>query len=171
MIYTYVNLHFSQQKNQKCILILISFQNFLIEQLPRSIFELLAEDRNNDFCSQLLWSKDPRIKLSVFLHPIITKFNVDAKGNELMQSQDDGLDEFFWVNHLAKLTNLVHLNLVKFYFKDKFTIVLRYYCSDINQNKEMFFYTCQKCQKSNVTFMVLTSYTCEIISNNFKSLQ
>ena len=51
-----------------------------------------------------LWSKDPRIKLGLFLHPSIRKFGVDGKGNELMlmQQQDEfgssfgGLDELFW---------------------------------------------------------------------------
>ena len=69
-----------------------------------------------------LWSKDPRIKLSIFLHPYITRFNVDGKGNELMLMQQNesegmaggmsgGLDEFFWCAHIRRLVNLTHLNL------------------------------------------------------------
>lgn len=105
----------------------------LITTLPLTVFEQLAEDRNSrkSFSSGLhgiqshnsnllLWSKDPRIKLGLFLHPSISKFNVDGKGNELMlmQQQDDfggpfvgGLDEFFWCAQLTSLVNLVHLNL------------------------------------------------------------
>ena len=110
--------------------------------LPITIFEHLAEDRNESNRSRslltsssgisyfgsshhsqcLLWSKDPRIKLSIFLHPHITRFNVDGKGNELMLMQQNdseglaggmggGLDEFFWCAHLRRLVNLTHLNL------------------------------------------------------------
>ena len=109
--------------------------------LPITIFEHLAEDRNesnrsrSSFTSNgnalfgsshhnhcLLWSKDPRIKLSIFLHPHITRFNVDGKGNELMLMQQNesegmaggmggGLDEFFWCAHVRRLVNLTHLNL------------------------------------------------------------
>ena len=56
-------------------------QERLISSLPLSVFEQLVEERNshNGVCSQLLWSKDPRIKLAVFLHSSISRFNVDAK--------------------------------------------------------------------------------------------
>ena len=109
--------------------------------MPITIFEHLAEDRNESsrsgglstnsgsvlFSSShhlhlSLWSKDPRIKLGIFLHPRITRFNVDSKGNELMLMQQNeseglaggmggGLDEFFWCAHIRRLVNLTHLNL------------------------------------------------------------
>lgn len=112
-----------------------------IFSLPITIFEHLAEDRNESNRSRstfssnssslfgsnhhnncLLWSKDPRIKLSIFLHPYITRFNVDGKGNELMLMQQNesegmaggmggGLDEFFWCAHIRRLVNLTTLNL------------------------------------------------------------
>ena len=113
-----------------------------IFSVPITIFENLAEHRNDDrnrprtsrsnnshslFGSNhhnncWLWSKDPRIKLSIFLHPYITRFNVDGKGNELMLMQQNesegmaggmsgGLDEFFWCAHIRRLVNLTHLNL------------------------------------------------------------
>ena len=79
----------------------------MIQSLPLTIFESLSDDRNARTRHQnslFLWSKDPRIKLGLFLHPSIRKFGVDGKGNELMlmQQQDDfgssfgGLDELFW---------------------------------------------------------------------------
>ena len=85
-------------------------QNYLVSQLPLTIFEDLSDDRNSQAQSHL-WSKDARIKLAVFLHPVLTRFGVDSKGNELFQTPDDGLDEFFWCTQLRNLTNLTHLNL------------------------------------------------------------
>ena len=119
------------------------YTKLLFFSLPITIFEHLAEDRNesnrsrSSFTSNsngnalfgsshhnhcLLWSKDPRIKLGIYLHPHITRFNVDGKGNELMLMQQNenegmaggmggGLDEFFWCAHLRRLVNLTHLNL------------------------------------------------------------
>ena len=58
--------------------------------LFQSTFEHLVEERNSKCRGGfLLWSKDPRIKLGVFLHPCITKFSVDCKGNEMMLMPPD----------------------------------------------------------------------------------
>jgi len=107
--------------NEECTIEIARLQERLISALPSTVFEQLVEERNshNGVCSQLLWSKDPRIKLAVFLHPSISRFNVDAKGNELLRhsachqsgDQDGGLDEFFWCAQIRRLSNLVALNL------------------------------------------------------------
>jgi len=67
--------------NEECTIEIARLQERLISALPSTVFEQLVEERNshNGVCSQLLWSKDPRIKLAVFLHPSISRFNVDAK--------------------------------------------------------------------------------------------
>ena len=104
--------------NQDCVDAIQELQNYLISTLPLTVFQHLADDRNA--CARthnplLFWSLDPRIKLGLFLHPSITKFAVDNKGNELMlnQSHDEfsGLDDFFWCAHIQRLVNLVYLNL------------------------------------------------------------
>ena len=83
-----------------------------------------------------MWSKDPRIKLGLFLHPSIRKFNVDGKGNELMlmQQQDEfgtssigGLDELFWCAHIRRLVNLIHLNL-NLITTDEILLLIGNYC-------------------------------------------
>jgi len=119
---TNIFLEHGSYGNKDCVDAITDLQNHLIASLPLTVFEHLAEDRNSRTSNQnslVLWSKDPRIKLGLFLHPSIRKFNVDGKGNELMlmQSHDDfgsnsgGLDEFFWCAHIRRLVNLVHLNL------------------------------------------------------------
>ena len=67
--------------SQDCTIEIARLQEKLTSSLPLSVFEELVEERNthNGACGQLLWSKDPRIKLAVFLHPSISSFNVDAK--------------------------------------------------------------------------------------------
>lgn len=114
-------LEFGCYGNEDCIRAVEKLQSLLVDQLPLTVFEGLADERNESL-QHLLWSKDPRIKLSAFLHKSITRFNVDAKGNELMMQpgsagiypsdQDYGcLDEFFWCKQIARLTNLTSLNL------------------------------------------------------------
>ncbi len=98
-----------------CMSAVARLQSYLISSVPLSIFEHLLEDRNSRIkrCA-LFWSKDPRIKLAVFLHPSITKFGVDGKGNEMMlmnPEENGGLDDFFWSTHLRHLGNLVFLNM------------------------------------------------------------
>ena len=138
---TNIFLEHGSYGNEDCISAIEELQVYLINSLPITIFEHLAENRNelnrrrtlaasstsssllgyshhNQF---LLWSKDPRIKLSIFLHPHITRFNIDGKGNELMlmeQNESDGfsggmggLDELFLCAHIRRLVNLTHLNL------------------------------------------------------------
>jgi hypothetical protein len=125
-------LEYGSYGNQDCLDAIADIQSQLTSTLPLVVFEHLAEDRNSPetdrrsrthhYTSVLLWSKDPRIKLGLFLHPSIRRFSVDGRGNELMlmQQQDDfslgtsiigGLDEFFWCAHLRRLTNLVQLSL------------------------------------------------------------
>lgn len=76
-----MNYHLSAPILQECTIEIARLQERLISALPSTVFEQLVEERNshNGVCSQLLWSKDPRIKLAVFLHPSISRFNVDAK--------------------------------------------------------------------------------------------
>ncbi len=116
--------------NQDCVNAIQELQSYLTTLLPLTVFEHLSEDRNSTTRNHnplIYWSKDPRIKLGLFLHPSIRKFVVDNKGNELMLSQphDDitstsavgslannsGLDDFFWCAHIRRLVNLVYLNL------------------------------------------------------------
>jgi len=107
--------------NEDCTAEIARLQKMLVSSLPTIVFEQLVEARNSHkgVCSQLLWSKDPRIKLAVFLHPSISRFNVDAKGNELLRhsaghqsnDHDGGLDELFWCAQISRLSNLVALNL------------------------------------------------------------
>ncbi len=106
--------------NEDCAREISRLQDRLVSHLPTTVFEHLVEDRNGmqTRASELLWSKDPRIKLGVLMHPSITRFNVDHKGNELFQTPqhsggdgDGGLDEFFWCSRLGRLANLVALNL------------------------------------------------------------
>jgi hypothetical protein len=103
--------------NEECMTEIERMQERLFTDLPLTVFEHLVDDRNSQTRgNQLLWSKDPRIKLGVFLHPSISRFNVDAKGNELFQPQqhhdhDGGLDEFFWCAQIRRLANLVVINL------------------------------------------------------------
>lgn len=59
--------------NEECHQAMEELQAFLVSYLPTSVFEQLAEDRNSHLKSPLLWSKDPRIKLGVFLHPSISR--------------------------------------------------------------------------------------------------
>jgi len=116
---TNIFLEHGSYSNHECVDAINDLQNYLTSNVPLTIFEHLAEDRNS--CTRnhnplIIWSKDQRIKLGLFLHPSIRKFTVDNKGNELMLSQphDDihnGLDDFFWCAHIPRLVNLVYLNL------------------------------------------------------------
>jgi hypothetical protein len=99
-----------------CAVALAHLQDFLISTLPLSLFEQLAEERNVTKSNTPSWSwyGDQRIKLSLFMHPSLTHFGVDSKGNELMQpiaNEDNGLDEWFWRAHLGRMNNLVELGL------------------------------------------------------------
>ena len=139
---TNIFLEHGSYGNEECLCAIEDLQIYLINSLPTTIFEHLAESRNepnrygtpslthnssslfgSSHHNQLfLWSKDPRIKLSIFLNPHISRFNVDGKGNELMLMQQTeseglaggmggGLDEIFWCAHIQRLVNLTHLNL------------------------------------------------------------
>lgn len=99
-------------KSVECSRAIKRLQHHLVMQLPLTVFEHLVRERNRSrIRTQYCWSDDQRIKLGVFLHPNIAHFEVDNKGNELMQHQDDGLDEMFWCNQIHKLVNLTHLSL------------------------------------------------------------
>lgn len=124
--------------NTYCTDAIRMLQDYLIQSLPLTIFESLSDDRNARTRHQnslFLWSKDPRIKLGLFLHPSIRKFGVDGKGNELMlmQQQDDfgssfgGLDELFWCAHISRLVNLVQLNL-NLITTDEILLLIGNYC-------------------------------------------
>jgi len=116
---TNIFLEHGSYGNQDCVDAINDLQNCLTSNLPLTIFEHLSDDRNS--CTRnhnplIIWSKDQRIKLGLFLHPSIRKFTVDNKGNELMLSQPhedihSGLDDFFWCAHIPRLVNLVCLNL------------------------------------------------------------
>ena len=74
---TAIFLEYGSYGNEDCLEAIDLLQNHLLATLPQSIFQHLSEDRNstnkNSF-QLLIWSKDPRIKLGVFLHPSLTKF-------------------------------------------------------------------------------------------------
>ena len=87
---TNIFLEHGSYGNQDCVDAINDLQKYLTSNVPLTIFEHLAEDRNS--CTRnhnplIIWSKDQRIKLGLFLHPSIRKFTVDNKGNELMLSQ------------------------------------------------------------------------------------
>lgn len=125
--------------NEDCVEAIRELQSYLITLLPLTVFEHLLEERNS--CSRnhnplLYWSKDPRIKLGLFLHPNIRKFMVDNKGNELMliQHRDElgntGLDDFFWCAHIQRLVNLVYLNL-NLITTDEILVLVGKYCQKL----------------------------------------
>lgn len=136
---TNIFLEHGSYGNQECTDAIGELQKYLVQSLPQTIFEHLSEDRNARTRHQnslVLWSKDPRIKLGLFLHPSIRKFNVDGKGNELMlmQQQDEfgtssigGLDELFWCAHIRRLVNLIHLNL-NLITTDEILLLIGNYC-------------------------------------------
>lgn len=140
---TNIFLEHGSYGNQDCLDAINDLQNYLISMLPLTVFEHLAEDRNSRTRNHnplFLWSKDPRIKLGLFLHPNIRKFNVDGKGNELMlmQQHDDfgnsnsgvnggGLDDFFWCAHIRRLVNLIDLNL-NLITTDEILLLIGNYC-------------------------------------------
>ena len=87
---TNIFLEHGSYGNQECVDAINDLQKYLTSNVPLTIFEHLAEDRNS--CTRnhnplIIWSKDQRIKLGLFLPPTIRKFTVDNKGNELMLSQ------------------------------------------------------------------------------------
>lgn len=139
---TNIFLEHGSYGNQECTDAIGELQNYLIQSLPLTIFENLSEDRNSRTRNQnplLLWSKDPRIKLGLFLHPSIRKFSVDGKGNELMlmQQQDElasggmgGLDEIFWCAHIRRLSNLIYLNL-NLITTDEILLLIGNYCQKL----------------------------------------
>eukprot|EP00096_Caligus_rogercresseyi_P011618 TRINITY_DN4621_c0_g1_i1.p1 TRINITY_DN4621_c0_g1~~TRINITY_DN4621_c0_g1_i1.p1 ORF type:complete len:551 (-),score=135.90 TRINITY_DN4621_c0_g1_i1:281-1933(-) len=100
---------------------IMTLQGFLSDTLPSSVFEDLCDIRNlvppfqdsSSFGSYCItnWLRDPRIKLSIYLYPGLTRFTVDPDGNELPQNLIDGMDEIFWCVHLARLQNLTTLQL------------------------------------------------------------
>ncbi len=115
-------LNFGGYGSPECAKAIETMQEQLVSHLPLSTLEDLAEERNNSrLCGSrgVAWNRDARIKLSVFLHPNVTRFSVDTKGNELMQvstvstSQDgsDELDELFWRSQMGRMSNLVSLSL------------------------------------------------------------
>ncbi|XP_040578992.1 uncharacterized protein [Lepeophtheirus salmonis] len=96
------------------------FQSFLCDILPTTVFEDLCDIRNfvnsyedESFRSYCItsWLRDPRIKLSIYLYPGLSRFTVDPDGNELPQNLIDGMDEIFWCRHLSRLNNLTSLRL------------------------------------------------------------
>ena len=108
-------------------------QSYLTSSLPTAVYERLSEERNAGSKNEFLWNRDQRIKLGVYMHESITRFCVDAKGNEVVTlggsdvgggsgfdlgsgngnggSHDGGIDEFFWCAQIRNLSNLVHLDL------------------------------------------------------------
>jgi hypothetical protein len=78
---TTIFLEYGSFGNEDCREAIEQLQKHLLAALPLSVFEQLSEDRNS--CTRnnyqganqlLIWSKDPRIKLGVFLHPSLTRF-------------------------------------------------------------------------------------------------
>jgi len=54
-----------------------ALQEYLITNLPLTLFEILGSDRNlanRQYQNAFFWIKDPRIKLALFMHPSITAF-------------------------------------------------------------------------------------------------
>lgn len=140
---TNIFLEHGSYANQECLDAVTSLQKHLISFMPLTLFEQLAEDRNSRNRNNnplFLWSKDPRIKLALFLHPSMRKFTVDGKGNELLflqQGSDDfgnngtsGLDDFFWCAHIRRLVNLVELNL-NLIATDEILILVGNFCSKL----------------------------------------
>jgi len=142
---TNIFLEHGSYGNQDCVDAINDLQKYLTSNVPLTIFEHLAEDRNS--CTRnhnplIIWSKDQRIKLGLFLHPSIRKFTVDNKGNELMLSQvkfclqpghDDihsGLDDFFWCAHIPRLVNLIYLNL-NLITTDEILILIGKFCQKL----------------------------------------
>jgi len=140
---TNIFLEHGSYANQDCLDAVSKLQKHLISFMPLTLFEQLAEDRNSRNRNNnplFLWSKDPRIKLALFLHPSMRKFTVDGKGNELLflqQGTDDfgnngtsGLDDFFWCAHIRRLVNLVELNL-NLIATDEILLLVGNYCSKL----------------------------------------
>ena len=82
---TTIFLEYGSYGNEDCLDAIDLLQKYLLTSLPLSLFEHLSEDRNS--CNRnsypganqlLIWSKDPRIKLGVFLHPALTKFRLTS---------------------------------------------------------------------------------------------
>ncbi len=75
--------------SEECAGAIDAIQSFLVAQLPNTVFERLAEERNGGLVSASSgarclghpaaaggvggWARDARIKLAVFLHPSLTK--------------------------------------------------------------------------------------------------
>ncbi|XP_034255528.1 uncharacterized protein LOC117653759 [Thrips palmi] len=77
-------------------------QNYLLSSLPGMVIDELCEETR---FSNIYNNTDVRIKLGVYMHPLMKKFSVLQRSWEFRQ-----LDEF-WLQKIPSLTRLVVLNL------------------------------------------------------------
>ena len=78
-------------------------QNYLLSSLPGMVIDELCEERRFG----LYWvAVDVRIKLAVYMHPLMKKFSVAQQTGEHKRDLDD-----FWIQKIPTLTRLVVLSL------------------------------------------------------------
>ena len=103
-----------------CQLKIEAIQDHLVDLLPLSVFEKLAENRGRfkrlpGHYMPLNFTQEPclgRIKVGMFLHPTITKLRVNA--DELVMGvlpYSASENDAFWFGRLQAMTNLVRLDL------------------------------------------------------------
>ncbi|KAK3932142.1 Tubulin delta chain [Frankliniella fusca] len=83
-------------------------QNYLLSSLPGMVVDELCEEQR--FHNARM---DVRIKLAVYMHPLMRKFSITHQSWEIFEPWDQDLDGF-WMLKIPSLTRLVVLSLYHF---------------------------------------------------------
>lgn len=98
-----IHLQYGSYDNPESSAEAATLQNYLLSSLPGMVLDELCEEQRFD---DYYVGVDVRIKLAVYMHPLMKKFLVTQRQWELRQNLEE-----FWMQKIPSLTRLVVLSL------------------------------------------------------------